>query len=74
MGGIPLVNWGYCKPKGIKYRCWFAVKGLEPPKECKCSESKYGRVIYIKPDHDPRMFPPVPRHSHSFCTKAFSFI
>jgi len=27
-GGIPLVNWGYSNPKGIKYRCWFAVKGL----------------------------------------------
>ena len=65
-GGIPLVNWGYSRPKGIKYRCWFSVKGLEPPDSCKCSKSKYGRVIYIKPDHDPRMFPPVPRGSKKF--------
>ncbi len=69
LGGIPFVNWGYSKPKGIKYRCWFAVKGLEPPKECKCSQSKYGRVIYIKPDYDPRMFPPLPRDSNAFKTK-----
>ncbi|WP_368491205.1 hypothetical protein [Clostridium sp. BJN0013] len=26
MGGIPFVNWGYYKPKGIKYRCYFGVK------------------------------------------------
>lgn len=65
-GGIPFVNWGYSKPKGIKYRCWFAVHGLEPPKECKCSDSKYGKTVYIKPDFDPRIFTPVPR-----CSKAF---
>ena len=69
MGGIPFHNWGYSKPKGIKYRCWFAVKGLEPPEECKCSQSEYGKVVYIKPDYDPRMFPPVPRDSDAFKTK-----
>jgi len=26
-GGIPYQNWGYSKPKGIKYRCWFACHG-----------------------------------------------
>jgi hypothetical protein len=25
--GIPYQNWGYSKPKGIKYRCWFACRG-----------------------------------------------
>ncbi|OAA93827.1 hypothetical protein CLCOS_39780 [Clostridium coskatii] len=69
MGGIPFANWGYSKPKGIKYRCYFAVKGLEPPAECKCSNSKYGKVIHIKPDYDPRMFPPVPRSSEKFKDK-----
>lgn len=68
-GGIPYTGWGYSKPKGIKYRCYFAVKGLEPPKECKCSSSKYGKVIYIKPDYDPRMFPPMPRSSDAFKAK-----
>jgi len=68
-GGIPLVNWGLCKPYRIKYRCWFAVHGLEPPKECKCSDSNYGKTIYIKPDFDPRMFTPVPRDSDVFKEK-----
>ena len=68
-GGIPFVNWGYSKPKGIKYRCWFAVKGLEPPAECKCSNSNYGKVIYIKPDYDARLFPPIPRGSEEFKKK-----
>jgi hypothetical protein len=68
-GGIPYHNWGYSKPKGIKYRCWFACRGLEPPKECKCSASSYGRVIYIKPNYDARMFTPVPRHSEAFKDK-----
>ncbi|NMB97165.1 MAG: hypothetical protein GYA02_11245 [Clostridiaceae bacterium] len=68
-GGIPYANWGYSKPKGIKYRCWFACNGLEPPEECKCSSSSYGRVIYIKPDYDPRLFTPVPRHTKAFKDK-----
>lgn len=69
MGGIPFANWGYSKPKGIKYRCYFAAKSLESPAECKCSNSKYGKVIHIKPDYDPRMFPPVPRSSEKFKDK-----
>lgn len=68
-GGIPYYNWGYSKPKGIKYRCWFTCHGEEPPKECKCSNSKYDRVIYLKPDYDFRMFPPVPRYSQTFKDK-----
>lgn len=65
-GGIPYANWGYSKPKGIKLRCWFATQGKEPPKECKCSESNYGRVIYLKPDYDLRLFPLVHRNSDEF--------
>lgn len=65
-GGIPYVNWGYCKPKGIKLRCWFATHGLEPPKDCKCSESTYGRVVYIKPDYDLRLYPLIHRNSDEF--------
>ncbi|MDK2800785.1 MAG: hypothetical protein PWQ70_2404 [Clostridiales bacterium] len=68
-GGIPYQNWGYSKLKGIKYRCWFACHGLKPPKECKCSNSSYGRVIYLKPTYDPRMFTPVPRYSKAFKDK-----
>jgi hypothetical protein len=68
-GGIPYYNWGYSKPKGIKYRCWFTCHGQEPPEECKCSNSKYGKVVHIKPDYDLRMFPPVPRYSQTFKDK-----
>jgi hypothetical protein len=65
-GGIPYANWGYCKPKGVKLRCWFAAQGQEPPKECKCSESAYGRVVYLKPDCDLRLFPLIHRDSDEF--------
>lgn len=68
-GGIPYQNWGYSKPKGIKYRCWFAVNGQQPPAECKCSNSSYGKTIYIKPSYDPRLFTPVPRKSKAFKDK-----
>lgn len=64
--GIPYSNWGYSKPKGIKLRCWFATKGLEPPCECKCSDSSYGRVVYLKPDYDLRLFPLIHRDSNEF--------
>jgi hypothetical protein len=64
--GIPYANWGYSKPKGVKLRCWFAAKNEEPPVECKCSESVYGRVIYMKPNYDLRMFPTVHRDSYEF--------
>jgi len=64
--GIPYANWGYSKPKGIKLRCWFATQGQEPPKECKCSESTNGRVVYLKPDYDLRLFPLVHRDSDEF--------
>lgn len=68
-GGIPYVYWGFCKPYRLKYRCWFAVHGLEPPKECKCCQSSYGKTLYIKPDFDPRLFTPVPRNSEAFKEK-----
>jgi len=64
MGGIPYHNCGYSYPKGIKYRCWFDYHGIEKP--CSCSNSPYGRTIYIKSNHDPRLFPPVARDSEAF--------
>lgn len=66
MGGIPYQDCGYSYPKGIKYRCWFDYKGIDKP--CSCTDSDYGRTIYIKPDYDPRLFPPVPRESAAFKT------
>jgi hypothetical protein len=64
MGGIPYKNCGYSYPKGIKYRCWFDYYGVDKP--CSCSDSSYGRTVHIKPNYDPRLFPPVPRHSPAF--------
>jgi len=68
-GDKPFVYWGFCWPYRLKYRCWYKVKGLEPPEKCRCSESNYGKTIYLKTDHDPRMFTPVPRHSQAFKDK-----
>lgn len=67
--GIPYVYWGFCKPYRLKYRCWFAVHGQDPPADCKCSSSSYGKTVYIKSDHDPRMFTPIPRNSQVFKDK-----
>lgn len=66
-GGIPYAYWGSCYGKGHKYRCWFAAHKKDAP--CCCSESSYGRTVYIKPDDDPRLFPSVPRHSETFKKK-----
>lgn len=67
MGGIPYQNSGYSYPKGIKYRCWFDCYGIDKP--CSCSDSSYGRTVYIKPDYDLRLFPPVPRNTEAYKEK-----
>jgi hypothetical protein len=67
LGGIPYQYAGRSFPKGIKYRCWFDYHGIEKP--CCCTTSPYGRTIYIKPDYDPRLFPPVPRTTEAFKDK-----
>jgi len=41
----------------------------KPPQDCMCSNSPYGKVVYIKPDYDPKMFTPVPRHTKAFKDK-----
>lgn len=64
MGGIPYQNCGYSFPKGVKHRCWFDYHGIEKP--CSCTDNPYGRTVYIKPDYDPRLFPPVSRSSDAF--------
>ena len=66
-GGIPYENCGYSWPKGIKGRCYFAVKGLDAP--CCCTPSSYGRTVYLKPEWDFRIFTPVPRSSPLFKQK-----
>jgi hypothetical protein len=68
-GNKPFVYWGVCRPYRLKYRCWYRAKGLEPPEKCRCSESSYGKTVYLKADYDPRMFTPVPRHLKAFKDK-----
>jgi hypothetical protein len=66
-GGISYKCCGYSYPKGIKYRCWFDYKGIDKP--CKCTDSDYGRTVYLKPDYDFRLFTPVPRNSDAWKKK-----
>jgi hypothetical protein len=66
-GGIPYAYWGCCYGKGHKYRCWFAANNKSCP--CKCSDSSYGRTVYIKPDDDLRLFPAISRQSETYKEK-----
>jgi hypothetical protein len=66
-GGIPYAYWGCCYGKGHKYRCWFAANNKPCP--CKCSDSSYGRTVYIKPDDDLRLFPAISRQSETYKEK-----
>ena len=66
-GGIPYTYWGATYGKGLKYRCYFAAHNQERP--CCCSPSPYGRTVYIKPDDDLRLFPPIARHSETYKEK-----
>ena len=52
---------------GLKFRCWSAAHNRDCP--CCCTPSSYGRTIYIKPESDPRLFPPVARQSETFREK-----
>jgi hypothetical protein len=61
--GLPLVNWGLCGSKGRKFRCPLAIDKKHISAPCRCSDSAYGRVFYVKPINDIRLNPPVPRGS-----------
>jgi len=61
--GVEMTNWGADKKRfRIKFRCPFAAGSIS---YCslseECSPSDYGKVIYIKPDDDPRLNTAVPR-------------
>lgn len=66
-GGIPYEDCGYSYPKGIKYRCYFDCHDIEKP--CQCTDSPYGRTVYLKPKDDFRLITPVPRGSEAFNEK-----
>ena len=63
MGGNEMIYNGFCKNRSRhKWRCSLACGKIdECPHKDQCSPSKYGRVIYTKPDWDLRLFTPVPR-------------
>lgn len=65
LGGHTMVRWGFNKDRcRIKYRCPLACGKIESCScKDKCSPSKYGRVIYIKPEWDLRLFTRIPRNS-----------
>ena len=61
-----MVNWGYCESRRrIKWRCPLVCGKVS---EClkKCSPSRYGRVVYTKPEWDLRLFPKTPRNSKAW--------
>jgi len=70
-GGKPMVYNGFCKGRSrLKWRCPRALGKAEPCENCKsCSPSKYGRVIYTKPNWDLRLFTRIPRGSHQWKLK-----
>ena len=63
--GVEMTNWGSDKKRfRNKFRCPFAAGSIS---YCsfseECSTSDYGKVVYIKPDDDPRLYTAVPRGS-----------
>ena len=60
-----MTNWGADKKRfRTKYRCPFMASSIA---YCslseQCSPSEYGKVVYIKPDDDPRLYTAIPRGS-----------
>jgi len=58
-----MVNWGFNKDRcRIKYRCPLACGKIDScPCKAQCSQSEYGRTVYIKPEWDLRLFTRIPR-------------
>jgi hypothetical protein len=61
--GIEMTNWGCDKKRyRIKYRCPLKAGSICSCKYIdECSKSDYGKIVYIKPLDDPRLYPPVLR-------------
>ena len=70
-GGRPMVYHGFCNDRcRLKWRCPRIAAALKPCDACaSCSPSSYGRVIYTKPDWDPRLFTKIPRGSDTWKDK-----
>ena len=67
----PMVHWGFNTDRcRIKYRCPLACGKIDKcPHKSKCSPSKYGRTVYVKPDWDLRLFTRIPRSSDAWKAK-----
>jgi len=71
-GGNKMVYWGFCGKDRcrLKWRCPRVLKKAAPCAACQaCSPSPYGRVIYTKPEWDPRLFTKIPRGSELWKSK-----
>lgn len=67
LAGLPMLNWGFNKNRcRIKWRCPNYKDKSKCPRHQECSPSKYGRVVYTKPDWDLRLFTPTPRGSKAW--------
>ena len=62
--GHAMVNWGFCGKDRcrIKWRCPRVLNKAKRSESCNsCSPSKYGRVIYTKPEWDLRLYTRITR-------------
>jgi hypothetical protein len=67
IANLPMLNWGFNNDRcRIKWRCPHYKDRSKCPKSPECSPSKYGRVVYTKPDWDLRIFTPIPRGSKAW--------
>lgn len=60
--GFKMVYCGKDKKRSrLKFRCPAAMGRCECSQRYICSPSKYGRIVYLKPDDDYRLIGPIPR-------------
>jgi len=70
--GHKMIANGFCGKDRcrLKWRCPRVLKKVEASSTCEnCSPSKYGRVIYTKPEWDLRLFTVIPRGSLKWKSK-----
>ena len=67
IANLPMLNWGFNNDRcRIKWRCPHYKDKSQCSKSQECSPSKYGRVVYTKPEWDLRLFTPAPRGSKAW--------
>ena len=64
---LKMINWGlHQKRQRIKWRCPKYKDPASCPHQQNCSASKYGRVVYTRPENDYRLFTNTPRGSKAW--------